>query len=627
MYHIELNTKINEIDAYKRLSIEYIKILRQYRNFFPRDYEFDIMVEGNKCLSLDNLKNLNLYNEYTAIWKNYGSELIFVLKLIELGLEEEATNIAWEILKISENIENQKELYTDKSYYFGLDILYVIARAYPHWARFFTMYVGDNWSLLNMLYYKELLIALVNNSGWSKGILEAYLEGAGKEIRKIMCSCGEGLSNYLGNSENMQLFMGLIAYKVGIPYQLDNEETLDKIMAYYEDGGMKPERDELALVFLGIDREEEEIEPEIELVNSYTDSKFLYFQVKTKCSEDMEVFVKIHHPHINKDELEYNLYNKFVSNLSRRTTVTDFNLLLRDNVLSTFYIPYTARGDYQLEIFYKNESFLEKSVYLPKGKEERIEILELGSIKDNEFIPFDKSIKDFGIKFRLYNGKCIGEIQHPHMRFVNVVTGGYLDREVSKITYNNAGEYTMKFSPQKALDFVPGDFNFVFWNEKKSRKLYEYKFSFLEKEKESVIGKFKDLFRKKEEDKKKAVIESYGIFGFGNEYIKGKNIALTVPNLIRKASVGSYIGCMYTLSDDLFKEGEDSINIVTEVEVRDYDGKVVLETRWPDMAFAKRKNTCAFLVEEGELFEGHWTFRVKFNKNILFSQSIPVMID
>ena len=625
MYHIELNNKENEIVAYRKLSIEYIKILRRLRNYFPRDYEFDIRVEGNKCLSLDNLKNLNLYNEYTAIWKNYGSELIFVLKLIELGLEEEATNIAWEILKISENIENQKELYTDKRYYFGLDILYVIARAYPHWARFFTMYVGDNWSPLNMLYYKELLIALVNNSGWSKGILEAYLEGAGKEIRKIMCSCGEGLSNYLGNSENMKLFMGLIAYKVGIPYQLDNEETLDKIMAYYEDGGMSPERKEVALVFLGIGKVEEK-EYKVEFVNSYTDSKFLYFQVKAECASEMGVFVKIYHPHINKDEVEYNLYTESVSNLSRKTTVTDFNLVLRDNELSTFYIPYTAKGDYQLEIFYKNKSILQKSVYLLKGKEERIEVLELGSIKDNEFIPFDKSNKDFGIKFRIYNGKCIGEIQHPQMNFVNIATGAYFDKEISKTTYNNAGEYIMKFSPKAPVNFIPGDFNFVFWNEEKDRKLYEYKFSFLEKEKESVVDKLKDLFRKKEEEKQ-AFVESYGIFGFAKEYVKGKNIALTVPNLIRKASIGSYIGCMYTLSDDLFKEGENSINIVTEVEVRDYDGKVVLETRWPDMAFANRKNTCAFLVEEGELFEGHWTFKVKFNKNILFSQSIPVMID
>lgn len=625
MYHIELNNEENEIGAYKKLSMEYIKILRGFRNFFPRDYELDIKVEENKYLSIDNLKNLNLYNEYMEIWKNHGSELILILKLVELGLEEEATNIAWEILKISENMENQKELYTEKCYYFGLDILYVVARAYPHWARFFTIYIRKNWSPLNMLYYKELLISLVNNSGWSKGMMEAYLEGAGRAIRKIMCSCGEGLGNYLKNSENMKLFMGLIAYKVGIPYQLDNEETLDKIMAYYEDAGMKPERKEVALVFLGIGREEEK-EYKVEVVNTYTDSKFLYFQAKAECSGEMNVFVKISHPHINKDEVEYNLYNEFVSNLSRRTTVTDFNLVLKDNELSTFYIPYTAKGDYQLEIFYKNKSILQKSVYLANGKEERIEVLELGSIENNEFIPFDKSTKDFGIRFRLYNGKCIGKIEHPHMRFVNVVTGAYLDKESSKIIYNNAGEYTIKFSPKAPLDFVQGDFNFLFWNEGKSRKLYEYKFSFLEKEKESAIDKFKDLFRKKEEEKQ-AFVESYGIFGFAKEYVKGKNIALTVPNLIRKASIGSYIGCMYTLSDELFKEGENSINIVTEVEVRDYDGKVVLETRWPDMAFAKRKNTCAFLVEEGELFEGHWTFKVKFNKSILFSQSIPVIVE
>lgn len=135
-----------------------------------------------------------------------------------------------------------------------------------------------------------------------------------------------------------------------------------------------------------------------------------------------------------------------------------------------------------------------------------------------------------------------------------------------------------------------------------------------------------DIIEKHQEKKPKALVKSYGIFGFASDFIAGVNISLTPPKLNRKAEIGSYIGCVYTLFDNLFKDNSQTLNIFVGVEVKDFEGRVVHTDRWPDIAFKGRDNSSCFVAEEGELFEGHWKFTVTHNGKELYEQTIPVMV-
>ncbi|UUV17660.1 hypothetical protein NRK67_02155 [Fusobacteria bacterium ZRK30] len=136
----------------------------------------------------------------------------------------------------------------------------------------------------------------------------------------------------------------------------------------------------------------------------------------------------------------------------------------------------------------------------------------------------------------------------------------------------------------------------------------------------------KDIIEKHQEKKPRAWVKSYGIFGFASDFIAGVNISLTPPKLNRKAEIGSYIGCVYTLADNLFKDNSQTLNIFVGVEVKDFEGRVVHTDRWPDIAFKGRNNSSCFVAEEGELFEGHWKFTVTHNGKELYEQTIPVMV-
>ena len=146
----------------------------------------------------------------------------------------------------------------------------------------------------------------------------------------------------------------------------------------------------------------------------------------------------------------------------------------------------------------------------------------------------------------------------------------------------------------------------------------------------SLISPYSDmmeeLIEKNEETKPRAWVKSYGIFGFANDFVAGVNISLTPPKLNRKAEIGSYIGCIYTLADNLFKDNTQTLNIFVGVEVKDFEGRVVHTDRWPDIAFKGRDNSSCFVAEEGELFEGHWKFTVTHNGKELYEQTIPVMV-
>lgn len=634
MYTINYNSTNDEKDEFKKISIEYIKILRSFRDYLPKDNKLKIIDEVNNYeLSQGDIKKNHILSMFTYYSKNYGTELLLILKLIDLDLEEECANIVWELVKISETIDDQDEFLTKDGYFFGLDMIYVASLSYPYLTRYFTSYINPKWNENKIHILLPLLASLFNSIEWTRDTLAAYLECKNENLQRIIATFSNGLNNYLLNNDNMLLFMGLITYKHQIikPYYGDTRELTNKIISYYANAKLRVSREEVEEALLGIKKPKVEEQIKIDFKKAYTDNKYLYFQFIPMANIPLEELdLVINHPHVNQnilgefDEERVNIQRGY--GISRSTTESRWKIKVKNNELYTAFIPYTSKGEYKLSLFKNGIEIFNTSTHLTKGLEEKIEILNEGSIENGEFIPFDKSKKDFGIKFRLYNGKGIGEIYHPYMPFTNTVTGERTERNIQKISYQNPGEYTIKFSPKLPIEFIPGDFHFILWNEDKSIKLYEKKFSFIQEKKTGVFGKIMNLVKGKE-DLPKATILSFGIFGFSSNYIPQKNIALTTPNLNRKATIGSYIGCMYSLDQSLFVEGGDNINIVVEVSVTDYDGNVILETKWPDIAFARKQNTCAFVVEEGELFEGHWTFKVKYNKQVLLSQSIPVMVE
>ncbi len=634
MYIINYNKTIDEKTEFKKISIEYIKMLRSFRDYMPKDYSLKIIDKNNNYeFSIEDINNNQLLSNFTHFSKLYGTELLLIIKLIDLNLEEECANIIWELVKLSKTIDEQDEFLTKENYFFGLDMIYVASLAYPYLTRYFTSYINPKWNENKILILFPLVASLFNNIGWNRDTLAAYLECSHSNLQKIISNFSNGLNTYLSNSDNMLLFMGLITYKHQIvkPYYGDTTEITDTIISYFANAKLRVSREQVEEALLGIEKPKIEEQIKVDFKNTYTDNKFIYFQFVPMSNtplEELELVIK--HPHVNQnilgefDEGRVNIQGGY--GISRSITESKWKIKVKNNEIHTAFIPYTSKGEYKLSLFKNGIEIFNTSTHLTKGLEEKIEILNEGSIENGEFIPFDKSKKDFGIKFRLYNGKGIGEIYHPYMPFINVITGERMEKNMQKISYQNAGEYTIKFSPELPIEFIPGDFHFILWNEDKSIKLYEKKFSFVQEKKTGVFGKIMNLVKGKE-DLPKATILSFGIFGFSKNYIPQKNIALTTPNLNRKATIGSYIGCMYSLDQSLFVEGGDNINIVVEVSVTDYDGNVVLETKWPDISFARKQNTCAFVVEEGELFEGHWTFKVKYNKQVLLSQSIPVMVE
>lgn len=613
---VNCKNNLDKGENLKKASSLFLSVLRTNRGTFSPYLRISFENPEGSPIDRAYLSDDSLYLELTARGIKPQSELIFALLLLEQGLEAEAGNIAWEILKLAQSVKVSNQLFKD--HLFGLDILYVTARKYPQYTRFFSAYFQEEWNAQEYPDFFNLFHDLTDKNGWDDNFLSAYLDSCQK-VRKDMADYRFGLKKYISSDDNLKTFMGYIAYKYRTNLGM-NQNNREEVIAAFEDGDISISHDEVDESFFGIKRKPQ---LKVSLREKKIAKKSILLTLDIDAPKDTKANITITHPHMDIDDYDFD--SKGLKNFKKGITLTSWTMPLTKEAIISF--PYSAKGEYLVKITYEDQEIFSETIYINTGREQKVEVLESGSIENGSFIPFDRSNKSFGIKFKLYNGKGIGEIYHPNLKITNPF-GGWFERSISKIFYNNSGVYTIKFEPDKCLEFSGGEFYFTLWNEDRTEKLFEQKFDFNHEKHElkSPVKKILDFFKKEETEYQKAWVKSYGVFGFAKDYIENINISLTTPKLNKKASIGSYIGCTYLLNDKVFKQNQKTLNIFVKVKVLDDKGNTVLKDKWADTAFKSRDNAACFRVEEGELFEGHWIFTITHSGKELFSQTIPVMI-
>lgn len=165
-------------------AVKVFKILLKSNQLVLKNFEF--RNESNEVISPTILKSTKLLKEVESFEYTYGSELIFALKLIEIGMEDEVTDIGWEIYKLAKRIGDITSLTIHKNVVFGSDILYAIGRTWSNWSYIMGKFFQKNWIYEDARISFDMFAELIKRDKWNEGYIDMYTNCLCSDARKLL---------------------------------------------------------------------------------------------------------------------------------------------------------------------------------------------------------------------------------------------------------------------------------------------------------------------------------------------------------------------------------------------------------------------------------------------------------
>ncbi|MCM1988269.1 hypothetical protein [Oceanirhabdus seepicola] len=668
---IKISVDLNQYESITRAIEQWIKILKSdYYLNNPKNIIIEDITQG--ILKPDVLKRSYLYNKSAETIPSLGSDLVFILKIIEIEMEEEASDIAFAMSTFLKQVDYNL-LNTQDGYILGLDIIYAVSTAYPYWSYCLGRAINPNWPKESQELIIPILKQYIITEKWTDDTLGVFIYCDQEEIRKALSQLD--LKFFLNLPKKLKLFKNLIVKKH------KKDLSSNQIESYFENAQKDYSVEDIQDVLkqLSVKKiNQVQAQSKAYVLEKSSSRELIHLKYMLVLPQETEVTIKIEHP-INEMGEE----------------MTKHKVTCIDGQINNIRLCPHCPGNYTITILIKGKPLIKERFLIEDRALTKIKDVKIGNYYAYDFVPFENMDKPFGIEFTIESGKVNGLIYHP--RFIKELFNDVVETDVEQCTYVNPGTYHMTINPRDFINYEKGFFEFLLWNEKETELLYrtvffenknpvplnskEEELEFIEtlaletfyKEDpkrfnqnvlRGTIGEFEALFHKnyfkfctkeeiiqylvtladgcfnslngylpnhvdliwqneiksKEEPSKTEVL-NYGVYEKADNFIEGINTSLKPQKKYLKIKLGSYFGISYNLNPFWFKE---DITISCNVSLVK-DGRKIIDETWNDISFHNKKNQFIYRVEtKEELHGGWWQFNLYYQNECILNQYIKV---
>lgn len=651
---------------------QWIKIIKSdyYLNNLQKIVIEDI---NHGILTSDILKYKSLYSQISEIFADAQSDLIFILKLIEFDMEEEASDVAFELSKLLRQLTNEKKQLL------GLDIIYAVSSTYPFYSYCLGKAINPNLSQESLKTSTSIITKFIKSNKWTDDTLDVFIYCDNENIRENLAKLD--LKYFLNIPNKLKIFKNIISrkHKQGL--------SANEVEQYFKSAKINYSIKDINDVLKDINIKkikETQDHTKGHVIEKESSKEIIKFKYILTLPKTGEVTIKVDHPE-NKDLQK----------------VSKFKTECIDGQINQFKLCPHAPGMYIVTVLIKGRPLIKEKFLIEDKMESKIKDVNIFNFTDSTLRatskPFKSIDEPFGIRFSVDSGKIKGLLYHP--KFIKETPIGITETDISECRYLNVGTYNMILNPDKFFNFKPGYFEFLLFNEDESEILHRQVFfknpynEYLNSKQEEIeflnklimnlflkedpnrfnknvlrqtVGEFEELFKinffkfltKKEivssvveiannyfnslngyipdyvdsewKDKieskqkiSKTEVLNYGIYEKNKDFNQNINISLKPQKKYLKAKLGTYFGISYNLNPLWFK---NDINIKCNVSLVKSNKKIIDET-WNDISYCKKTNQFVYIIEnEEELQSGLWQFKLYYKEECILKQIIQIDI-
>lgn len=665
------------VDLTDRQSV--ITAIDKWTKIIKSDYYLNnpqkIVIEdvNQGVLTPDILKHKSLYSHISEVFSDIKSDLIFILKLIELDMEEEASDIAFELSKLL------RQLTYESKQLLGLDIIYAVSDSYPFYSYCLGKAINPSLPQKSLENLTSIITKFIKSNKWTDDTLDVFVYCDNENIRKNLAELD--LKYFLNLPSKLKVFKKIISrkHKQGL--------SADKVEQYFKSAKINYSIKDINDVLKDINIKKIkaiQVHTKGNVIEKESSREVITFKYILTLPKTTEITVKVDHPE-NKDLQK----------------VSKFKTECVDGQINQFKLSPHAPGVYSITILVKGRPLIKEKFLIEDKIESRIKDINILNFTDSSLRakskPFKSMDEPFGIRFSVESGKVKGLLYHPP--FIKDTINSAVQTDISECRYLNKGTYNMILNPNEFFDFKPGYFEFLLLSEDESELLHRqvffknpYNESFNSKQDElqflnklimnlflkedpkrfnnnvlrQTIGEFEELFKinffkfltkeeivssvvevasnyfnclngyipdyvdstwkdkiKSKQKISKTEVLNYGIYEKNKDFNKNIDISLKPQKKYLKASLGTYLGISYNLNPLWFK---NDINIKCNVSLVKLNKKIIDET-WNDISYCKKTNQFVYIIEnEEELQSGLWQFKLYYKDECILKQIIQIDI-
>lgn len=352
-----MDKHIIEVNFLNYNSIQYaiekfIRLLKSDKFYSDGIEAIEFRDKYNKILTCSIIDRKKLLNEIIDVTPNFGSELLFILKLIELDMEDEVTDIGWEIYKLAKKLKDAKKLITRGGIFFGADILYAIGRTWPSWSYIMGKYIQRGWTYEEASSPFKMMENILLKDHWNKDMVEMFINCDSSTGRKLLAK--HDLKYYLGVKGKFD------GFKKALGSKLKDTATSELIEEYFRDANVDylvKDIQEVLKVKKNSKGKKISFQGKGYVIDKNVSKEVIELKYILSLSEEESVLVKVDHP-LNRDG----------------DTLTKWTFTCDDGGINHIKWVPEKEGLYVFTIVVKGKSLIKERILLAYPKESKKEV-------------------------------------------------------------------------------------------------------------------------------------------------------------------------------------------------------------------------------------------------------------
>ncbi|MBF8983182.1 hypothetical protein IZY60_06510 [Lutibacter sp. B2] len=355
-----MNKYIIKVNFFDNNSIEvaiktFIKLLKSDVVGINGIKEIEFRDNKDEILTPSILTRKKLLTEIIDLTPKFASELLFILKLIELDMEDQVTDIGWEIYKLAKKLKDPKKLITIDGFFFGTDILYAIGRTWPTWSYIMGKYIQKDWTYEEASLPFNMMENILLKDHWNKDMVEMFINCDSSIGRKLLAK--HDLKYYLGVRGKFDSFKKVLGLK------LKDAANSELVEEYFRDADINYSvKDIQGTLKVKKNSRGEKISFQVKgyvLEKNVSQEVIELKYILALAEEEESVFVKVNHPPNKEGE-----------------TLTKWRFSCKDGAINNIKWVPENEGVYVFTIVVKGKPLIKERILLAYPKESKIEVLE-----------------------------------------------------------------------------------------------------------------------------------------------------------------------------------------------------------------------------------------------------------
>ncbi len=241
---------IQDTNSIQQALHEYKKLLETGEAIDKSDImgQFDVeflvkTLDGARRLQVKDTQNIDLVKESLNMGQEGGSHnypnlikedsevyiseiLFFAIALEYPELKDDIFAAAQAMVNISRYNNDGSDMWIDDMRVFGVEALYILAKVYPEYSYLLAQFLIPYWDDEHAVGYEEYLHRLVQNNGWTRDNIKAFIWCDNNYFRQAMNLENNLLGNFLKKNSAEYIYF---------KQEMQNRLTQQQILLAYED--------------------------------------------------------------------------------------------------------------------------------------------------------------------------------------------------------------------------------------------------------------------------------------------------------------------------------------------------------------------------------------------------------